>query len=268
MGKLSQKCYDARKLFASLAMQILLFSNHRALIDHVRRSLADDNSSHTLIHAGTLTDAITSCKLNQPAIIIIDVSTAPITFFAHRFIEHYHRKLRPAIVLFSQDDNLPMDIASLGVQGVHAYGDNKFPCMADIIECCTQPTLAQRQSHEYVMIRSHRGDERIFIDDIFYCQAEQKYTKIRHRHGTTFTDDTLKSLESLHPAKLVRIHRHTLVGMAHIRAITSDDGHQLHLYGVSESLDISRRCLPALRDKLKSSQDNQNRSAFAQSSLM
>lgn len=251
MGKLSQKCYDACKLFASFAMQILLFSNHRALIDHVRQSLADGDGSHTLIHTDTLADTITSCRLNQPVIIILDVSTAPTTLFANKFIEHYHRKLRPALVLLSQDDSMPMELLSLGVQGVHAYSEYELPCMADIIERCIQPTLVQRQSHEYIMVRSHRGDERIFIDDIFYCQAEQKYTKIRHRYGVTFTDDTLKSLESLYPTKLIRIHRNTLVGVSHIRAITNDDGHQLYLYGIDEPLDISRRCLPALRDKLK-----------------
>lgn len=232
-------------------MHILLYSNHHTLTVHIQQSLNNSGGAYTLICSNTLADAIKVCRLNHPSLIILDISTTAYDLFSQKFIEHYQKQLRPAIVMLSQDNAMPTDIASLGMQGFSTYSDDDFPCMTDILARCTQPTLAQRQDHACIIVHNHRGDERVFIDDIFYCQAEQKYTKIHHRHGTTLTDDTLKLLESLHPTKFIRIHRHTLVGTAYIRAITNDDGHRLHLYGINESFDISRRCLPSLRNQLK-----------------
>lgn len=237
-------------------MKILLFSTTGILIDHIKSTLSD--SGHLLTIASTPADAITMMKIGSPAVVMIDLAAAALPTFVAQFVKHQHaQQARPAIVLFSQThpdpistppiQQLPDELLSLGVHGFGRYSEHDCPPISDILAQLKQPTLAQQHHKTALIARTHKGDERIIIEDILYCQAEQKYTKIHHRHGATLVDDTLKSLLATYPDDLVRIHRHTLVGIRHIHAI-SDTG-ELNVCGVATPLTISRRCQADLRLK-------------------
>lgn len=245
-------------------MILLLVSTHAPLIRHACQQADDD--AHTLITAGTVADAIKACKLHQPAMILLDITSVDGTFFVDKLDELYRHRILPTLIILSQTAQPADAILAFGIGGFVRYDDAHLPPLSSLITHAQRPTLAQMPPHQpAIIVRSHRGDERIFIDDIWYCQAEHKYTKIHHRHGITLTDDTLKSLEAAHPDALVRIHRHTLVGIRHIKQICTQpspshddddkdglaqDKYQLLLHPVATPLAISRRCLPTLRVKL------------------
>lgn len=236
-----------RQLSDDFAMQILLLSTHDGLIGQIAQALTD--SSYTLMRAGTMTDAIRIFKLNEPAIILLDISSPEFGHFAQKFSEYYLKKPRPAIIILSQGETPSLDVLSLGMSGFGVYGAEHLPPISEMLLHAKQPTLAQYPPERPAIIaRTHRGEARIFIDDIFYCQSEQKYTKIHHRHGITLVDDTLKSLESAHPESLIRIHRHTLIGIRHIQNLDSEDGQSLlYLHPFTKPFVISRRCVPKVR---------------------
>lgn len=251
-------------------MILLLISTHAPLIRHARQLASDD--AHTLITASTVTGAVKACKLHQPVIILLDIDSVDVLSFVQQLSVLYRHSTQPTLIILSQVAQPCDGVLELGVGGFARYDDTQMPPLASLISHAQRPTLAQIPPQQStIIIRSHRGDERILIDDIWYCQAEQKYTKIHHRHGVTLTDKTLKSLETTYSNDLIRIHRHTLVGIRHIQQISSANGHKsynnsrhdnnhdgdkpqdkhwLLLYPLDEPFAISRRCLPKLRLRL------------------
>ncbi|MFL1466574.1 LytR/AlgR family response regulator transcription factor [Marinobacter sp. DUT-3] len=121
-----------------------------------------------------------------------------------------------------------------------------------------QQTLSARESEGpgQLAIKTHRGTELIDIGAILYCEADQKYVTIHHTRGETVSDYTLKELEQCHPTSLLRIHRHTLVGVAFIQALTRDgNGHNsVVLRDDRGKLPVSRRHASAVRQWLQEHQ--------------
>jgi len=109
---------------------------------------------------------------------------------------------------------------------------------------------------EQLVVRTHRGTELIELTDIHYCEADQKYVTLHHSRGETICDYTLKELEQAYPEHLLRIHRHTLVGVRHILGLyRNDSGHSLlSLRGSGTQLAVSRRHTARVRQWLQEHQ--------------
>lgn len=107
--------------------------------------------------------------------------------------------------------------------------------------------------------RSHlsarlRGNLRLIpIEDIHYLQAEEKYVVVHHHRGEDLIEESLKSLEQEFPERFLRIHRNCLIASEEILELRRlPDGQvQAVLRHGKVPLEVSRRCLPALRDRLK-----------------
>lgn len=106
---------------------------------------------------------------------------------------------------------------------------------------------------EQLAVRTHRGTELIDIRGILYCEADQKYVTIHHVRGETVTDYTLKELENTYPQHLLRIHRHTLVGVRFIQALLRgrDGQNAIVLTDNYGQLPVSRRHTASVRQWLK-----------------
>ncbi|PXX92273.1 DNA-binding response regulator [Marinobacter vulgaris] len=105
---------------------------------------------------------------------------------------------------------------------------------------------------EQIAVRTHRGTELIDIRGILYCEADQKYVTIHHVRGETVTDYTLKELENTYPQHLLRIHRHTLVGVRFIQAMLrgTDGQNVIDLTDNHGRLPVSRRHTASVRQWL------------------
>jgi two-component system response regulator AlgR len=91
------------------------------------------------------------------------------------------------------------------------------------------------------------------IEDIFYFQAEQKYTTVRYQDGEVLIDESLKSLEEEFGDRFVRIHRNALVATAYLDALEKLHSGQwvVKLRGLDSALEVSRRHMTAIRKLLK-----------------
>lgn len=109
---------------------------------------------------------------------------------------------------------------------------------------------------EQLAVRTHRGTELIDLADLLYCEADQKYVTLHHTHGETVCDFTLKELESTYPRHLLRIHRHTLVGVRFIQALkrTPDGQNLVTLRDGRGDLPVSRRHASSVRQWLQEHQ--------------
>ena len=109
----------------------------------------------------------------------------------------------------------------------------------------------RRRSHLSARLR---GSLRLIpVEDIHYLQAEEKYVVVHHARGEDLIEESLKSLEIEFAERFLRIHRNCLVAsdeFAELRRATDGQVHAILRHGKSP-LEVSRRCLPVLRERLK-----------------
>lgn len=99
-----------------------------------------------------------------------------------------------------------------------------------------------------------RGSLRLIpLDEIHYLQAEEKYVVVHHARGEDLIEESLKSLEEEFGPRFVRIHRNCLVARHELVELRrAEDGRvQAVLRHAQAPLEVSRRCLPALRDTVR-----------------
>jgi two-component system response regulator AlgR len=91
------------------------------------------------------------------------------------------------------------------------------------------------------------------IEDVYYLQADEKYVVVHHARGEDLIEDSLKSLESEFGERFMRIHRNCLVATKEISELkrTPDGATRARLRHVANMLEVSRRCLPALRQRVR-----------------
>lgn len=107
--------------------------------------------------------------------------------------------------------------------------------------------------------RSHlsarlRGSLRLIpVEDVFYLQAEEKYVVVHHARGEDLIEESLKSLETEFADRFVRIHRNCLVAndeFLELRRLPDGQVQAVLRHGKAP-LEVSRRCVPGLRERLK-----------------
>lgn len=102
-------------------------------------------------------------------------------------------------------------------------------------------------------VADHAGLQLVPVDRVRAFKAMQKYTAILWPGPQLLIAESLRALEQEFSAAFVRVHRSTLVALAHVISLELDGDHALRirLDGLPEPLPVSRRCLPALRRRLK-----------------
>lgn len=130
------------------------------------------------------------------------------------------------------------------------------------LEATQKPTRAQAEqtigvlsgieARQHVCARIRGNLALVKIDDIYYFRAEQKYVTVRHRGGEVLIEDPLKSLEQEFSEQFVRIHRNALINLEFLAGMRAqDDAQHLRFKEIDDTLEISRRHLPAIRKIIK-----------------
>ncbi|MFO7603608.1 MAG: LytTR family DNA-binding domain-containing protein [Gammaproteobacteria bacterium] len=109
----------------------------------------------------------------------------------------------------------------------------------------------KRRTH----IRARNGNklELIAIDSIHCLHAEHKYVTVFHQGGHILIEESLKSLEPELSEDFFRIHRNAIINMGSLERLVKDKAGQwqVSLKGVAHQIEVSRRHLPALRQRIK-----------------
>ena len=116
----------------------------------------------------------------------------------------------------------------------------------------TPPTTAHRR-RSHLSARMRGALRLIPVHEIRYLQAEEKYVVVHHAQGEDLVEDSLKSLEAEFGDIFLRVHRNCLVASEQIKELTrTDDGRDvIRLRKSPALLEVSRRCLPGVRQRLK-----------------
>lgn len=113
--------------------------------------------------------------------------------------------------------------------------------------------VAQRAHRTHLCARLRGSLRLIPLEDVRYLQAEEKYVVVHHARGEDLIEESLKSLEQEFGERFLRIHRNCLVTRREIVELRRGHNGQVHaaLRSGGEPLEVSRRCAPDLREKLK-----------------
>jgi two-component system response regulator AlgR len=105
----------------------------------------------------------------------------------------------------------------------------------------------------HIGVRGRDGLRLIPIEEVFYFHADQKYTTVKHQKGEDLIEDSLKTLEEEFSASFVRIHRNALVNTRYLERIARDGSgqHFVHLRGLPDALEVSRRMAGDLKDRFR-----------------
>jgi two-component system response regulator AlgR len=108
-------------------------------------------------------------------------------------------------------------------------------------------------SRSHIGVRGRDGLKLIPVDDVMCFHADQKYTTVKHLKGEDLIEDSLKTLEDEFSATFVRIHRNALVNTKYLERIARDASgqHFVHLRGMPEALEVSRRMAGDLKDRFR-----------------
>lgn len=120
---------------------------------------------------------------------------------------------------------------------------------AEVLEQKLPP--AKRRTHLCARLR---GSLRLIpIEEIRFLQAEEKYVVVHHGNGEDLIEESLKSLEQEFGERFLRIHRNCLVARTELQELQrGPDGHtRAKLRNDPSLLEVSRRCLPALRQQVR-----------------
>lgn len=166
----------------------------------------------------------------------------------------------PALILIGTEEECTIDSFRLGacdflVQPVSVDDVKTALTKAANLNAVQADNLAkptQKQARQYIAARTHRGVELMPLSQVYYFAADQKYVKVRHKDGVMLIDETLKDLEEEFEGFLFRIHRNALVNLAYLDVLEApvSGQYRVRFRGLDDVLYVSRRHLPALREKI------------------
>ena len=115
------------------------------------------------------------------------------------------------------------------------------------------PELPRDKPRTHLSARLRGSLRLIPIGEIIYLQADEKYVSVHHAHGEDLIEESLKSLEVEFGERFLRIHRNCLIAADALTELRRSLDGQVHvlLRNVATPLEVSRRCLPLLREKVR-----------------
>ncbi|MGP5221323.1 LytR/AlgR family response regulator transcription factor [Psychrobacter celer] len=226
--------------------------------------IVQESGHQVVAQATTGAEAIVAVKTQQPDIILLDIRMPEMDGVrcaqALNELEH-----PPAIIFVTAYDHYAIAALKANAIGYLLKPANKDELLealnkaknlnaAQLNEIRKLEDPTARPIREHIAARTHRGVELIKLTDIYYFTADQKYVKVRHKNGIVLIDETLKELEQEFEDRLFRVHRNAIINLSFLDYLeTLDAGqYQVRFKGINETLAVSRRHLPALRDKIQS----------------
>jgi two-component system response regulator AlgR len=244
-----------------MSLRVIIVDDEPPARERLRSMLAENGECEVAGEAGNGAEALDLVERLEPDIVLLDVRMPGIDGL--EVARHLSLKNEPPAVIFTT----AFDEYALEAFDSAAVAYLLKPIRAEKLTAAlakaarlTRPQLQQvanaarettRRSH--IGSRGREGLKLIPVEEVFFFQADQKYTTVKHEHGEDLIEDSLKSLEEEFASTFVRIHRNALVNTRYLERITRDASgqHFVHLRGFSLPLEVSRRMAGDLKDRFR-----------------
>lgn len=245
------------------AMRVVIADDEPLARERLRELLAEQQGVEVVAEAADGQNALHACAEHQPDLVLLDIAMPGIDGLeAARHLAAFEP--RPAVVFCTA-----YDAHALSAFEAEAIDYLVKPVRAERLIAALErvrtfaagrdrngggdPALAADQSRTHLCARLRGSLRLIPIEDVHYLHAEEKYVVVHHARGEDLIEESLKSLEDEFGERFVRIHRNCLVARHEIVELKrAADGHvQAVLRHGKQPLEVSRRCVAALRETLK-----------------
>ena len=244
-----------------MTMRVLIVDDEPPARERLRSMLAEAGDFEVAGEAGHGEQAIDLVDRLTPDIVLLDVRMPGIDGL--EVARHLAALPAPPAVIFTT----AFDEYALQAFDSEAVAYLLKPIRAEKLRAAlakaarlTRPQLqqvaaaAREPAHRmHIGVRGRDGLKLIPIEEVFYFHADQKYTTVKHLKGEDLIEDSLKTLEEEFSASFVRIHRNAVVNTRYLERIARDASgqHFVHLRGLPDALEVSRRMAGDLKDRFR-----------------
>jgi two-component system, LytTR family, response regulator AlgR len=242
-------------------MRVLIVDDEPPARERLRSMVAEAGEFEVVGEAGHGEQAIDMVDKLTPDIVLLDVRMPGIDGL--EVARHLATLPEPPAVIFTT----AFDEYALQAFDSEAVAYLLKPIRAEKLRTAlakaarlTRPQLqqvaaaAREPTHRlHIGVRGRDGLKLIPIEEVFYFHADQKYTTVKHLKGEDLIEDSLKTLEEEFSATFVRIHRNAVVNTRYLERIARDASgqHFVHLRGLPDALEVSRRMAGDLKDRFR-----------------
>ncbi len=238
-------------------MKVLIVDDEPLAQQRLQQLLGEMDNIESIHLANNGYVAIDFCQKNKPDVVLLDIRMPGMDGL--ETAEYLNRLEKiPAIIFTTAYDEYALDAFK-----VHAIDYLLKPVreekLKDALERAHQLNRAQLiaineepKSRSNIMAKISGNIKLIPVNEILYFQADQKYVTVKHKHGETIIEDTLKELQNEFSQQFIRVHRNALVAKKFITGVHKDNqGHSfVTLQETSEQVEISRRHLAEVKKLL------------------
>ena len=241
-------------------MKVVIADDEPPARERLRSLLAEHAGIEVVGEADNGLAALQACAEHRPDLVLLDIAMPGVDGLeAARHLSAFEP--RPAVVFCTAYDN-----HALSAFEAAAIDYLMKPVRPERLAAALErarlymagrgghgPAPPSKQARNHLCARLRGSLRLIPLEDVHYLQAEEKYVVVHNARGEDLIEESLKSLEDEFGGRFVRIHRNCLVARGELVELRrASDGHvQAVLRHGKEPLEVSRRCLAALRDTVK-----------------
>ncbi|AKC88233.1 chemotaxis protein CheY [Pseudoxanthomonas suwonensis] len=236
-------------------MKLVIADDEPLARERLRMLLADEAAVEVVAEAGDGQQVLDACAAHQPHVVLLDIAMPGID------------GLETARLLAEASPSTAVVFCT--AYDAHALSAFEAAALDYLVKPVRPERLAAALERVRTFLagrpatgngkRTHlcarlRGSLRLIpLEEVRYLQAEEKYVVVHHARGEDLIEESLKSLEDEFADRFVRIHRNCLVARQELVELRRGaDGHvQAVLRSGGAPLEVSRRCVPQLRQTLR-----------------
>jgi two-component system response regulator AlgR len=243
-------------------MKVLIADDEPLARQRLRDLLTDIGGCEIVAEAGNGREAIERAHAHAPDVVLLDISMpvldgleaarhlsrfepAPAVVFCTAYDEHALEAFEARAVDYLVKPIRAERLAEALRRARRFSGEREAEVIAAVPKAQVRTHLCARL----------RGSLRLIpVEDVRYLQAEEKYVVVHHARGEDLVEDSLKSLETEFGERFLRIHRNCLIAREQLLGLQRDaDGRvRARLRDDEVALEVSHRCLPLLRQRVRS----------------
>jgi two-component system response regulator AlgR len=245
-----------------LNMNVLIVDDEQLARQRLRKLLSSSTGYQVIGEAVTGEDALRKTQATQPDVVLMDIRMPGMDGI--EAASYINRMDKPPAIIFT---------TAYGEHALKAFETHAIDYLLKPIkqgrleaalEAAKRMNKAQlsklRQdetgcARQKICVKSRGSLELIPVEEVIYFKADQKYVTLRTAEQEYLIEESLKTLEQEFSFQFIRIHRNALVAHQKLHGLSkNDDGHAcLKFNEINDLLEISRRHLPLIRKKLKTS---------------
>jgi two-component system response regulator AlgR len=245
-----------------LNMNVLIVDDEHLARQRLRKMLSATPEHRIIGEAETGEDALRKSQTSQPDVVLMDIRMPGMDGI--EAASYINRMDNPPAIIFTT----AFSDRALNAFETHAVDyllkPIKLSRLEAALEAAKRMNKAQMSqlredeaigSRQKICVKNRGSLDLIPVEEIIYFQADQKYVTLRTADQEYLIEESLKALEEEFSQHFIRIHRNALVAQKTLTGLTKNNEGRacISFAEIDDLLEISRRHLPQIRKKLKSS---------------